>query len=277
SEMHGRELRCCIGIMTQLGLLPKSATSLKDHLQALLQDAERENSIPSLLGRLRLNAAAARDRLSDDTWRLFNRIERDARLPAGPFVISTAQGVLDTLVLDLAAFSGMQQENMTRGHGWRFLEAGRRLERSCVILELVDAGARQAADDDSVLNPLLEICDSSMTYRRLHFARPLIMPVLDLLLLNDINPRSVAHQFNVLSRQAAQLPQDPAVDHGQRERQQMDVLQSALATLNLPALAKSPADAFKAVPALCQHLIANLEILSDIVTEHYFSHASKRD
>ncbi|HYF34762.1 MAG TPA: circularly permuted type 2 ATP-grasp protein, partial [Prosthecobacter sp.] len=277
SELQGRELRSCIGIMTQVDLLPKGATSLKDHLQALLQDAARENSVPSLLGRLRYNAAAARDRLSDDTWRLFNRIERDARLPAGPFVISTAQGVLDTLVLDLAAFSGMEQENMTRGHGWRFLEVGRRIERACIILELVDASVRHARDDDSVLTPLLEICDSSMTYRRQHFARPTVAPVLDLLLLNDVNPRSVAHQLNVLSRQAAKLPQDPTADHGQRERQQTDILQSDLATLNLLALAQSATEIFAAVPAVCRHLIGNLEVLSDIITEHYFAHATKRD
>jgi uncharacterized alpha-E superfamily protein len=277
SETHSREIRGCIAIMLHMNLLPKDVTSVKDHLQALVQDPQREGSIPWLLSRLRYNAAAARDRLSDDTWRLFNRLDRDARLPAGPFIISTAQGVLDTLVLDLTAFSGMQQENMTRGHGWRFLEIGKRVERACTILELVSVSSAHVLIDDSILNPLLEICDSSMTYRRLHFARPSIVQVLDLLLLNDVNPRSVAHQFNVLSRQAVQLPVDLTTDRADRERHQADALQSDLATLNLPALSQRPAEVTPAVQALCTQLITGIETLSDILTEHYFSHAVRRE
>jgi uncharacterized alpha-E superfamily protein len=188
------------------GLCQPDVTSIHDHLQALLLDPKRHGSIPDLLSRLRYNASAARDRLSDDTWRLFNRIERDIRLPAGPFVISTAQGVLDTLILDLAAFSGMQQENMTRGHGWRFLEIGKRVERAYIVLGLVKTATEHSALDDTLLNPLLEICDSTMTYRRLHFARPSLVPVLDLLLLNDINPRSVLHQSRILARRSSNCP-----------------------------------------------------------------------
>lgn len=276
SETQRREVQGCLAMMAELSLVPVGVTNLKDHLQALVQDPKREGSVPDLLGRLRYNAAAARDRLSDDTWRLFNRIERDARLPAGPFVISTAQGVLDTLILDLAAFSGMQQENMTRGHGWRFLEIGKRIERACSILNLVGAATRQTALDDTLLGPLLEICDSTMTYRRLHFARPQLVQVLDLLMLNEINPRSVAHQFNVLGRQVVQLPHDPTTDRGDRERKQTDSLQSDLLALNLNAYAKNPGDLCQHLPDTCKELVANLEVLSDIFTEHYFSHTVRR-
>ena len=50
--------------------------------------------------------------------------------------------LLNRLVLDLAAFSGMEMENMTRGHGWVFLDLGRRIERSIGIARLV--GSRDA-------------------------------------------------------------------------------------------------------------------------------------
>ena len=46
-----------------------------------------------------------------------------------------------------------------------------------------------------MLEPLLEIADSSMTYRRRYFARPQLAPVLDLLLLDDTNTRAVAFQL----------------------------------------------------------------------------------
>jgi uncharacterized circularly permuted ATP-grasp superfamily protein/uncharacterized alpha-E superfamily protein len=277
TQTQGREVQGCLALMVRMGLVPKEGTtSMIDNLQALLLDHKRGSSVPFLLSRLRYNAAAARDRLSDDTWRLFNRIERDARLPVGPFVVSTAQGVLDTLILDLAAFSGMQQENMTRGHGWRFLEIGKRIERASIALNLVTTATKQCALDDTLLSPLLEICDSTMTYRRLHFAQPSLIPVLDLLLLNDINPRSVAHQFSILSRQTTQLPMDPTADRGESARHQCDSLQSDLSALNLDALAKAGDDIFGHVPTACENLSHGLEKLSNLITEHFFSHASRR-
>lgn len=270
------EAQACVRLMVEIGLLPSGSTGLRDHLQALLQDPKRDGSVPDLLSRLRYNASAARDRLSDDMWRLFNRIERDARLPAGPFSLTAAQSALDTLILDLAALSGMQQENMTRGHGWRFLEIGRRLERATIILTLLQGTLKQAVQDDSILGPLLEICDSTMTYRRLHFARPLLAPVVDLLLLNDVNPRSVAHQIIVLGRQASQLPVDPKSDAGMPEKQQTDSILSDLGSVNLSSLASNPVELAPALASVCNILIAGLEKLSDIVTEHYFSHAIRK-
>jgi uncharacterized alpha-E superfamily protein len=184
--------------------------------------------------------------------------------------------VLDTLILDLAAISGMQQENMTRGHGWRFMEIGRRLERAGSLARMTRTAARLAADDDTVLVPLLEICDSSMTYRRLHFARPALLPVLDLLLLNETNPRSVARQFAVIGHQCAQLPAGLHRDLPGPERREADALRSDLAALNLNALAQRPAEAPAAINAFCTRFIDGLRRLSDLLTEHYFSHAASR-
>jgi uncharacterized circularly permuted ATP-grasp superfamily protein/uncharacterized alpha-E superfamily protein len=275
-QVESHEAQSCLSLMVEIGLVPKESTSLREHLQSIMQDPKRDGSVPGLLGRLRYNASAARDRLSDDMWMLFNRIERDVHAPVGPFSLSAAQSCLDTLVLDLAAISGMQHENMTRGHGWRFLEIGRRLERATVILSLIKGTLAQAVHDDSILTPLLEICDSAMTYRRLHFARPVLAPVLDLLLLNDINPRSVAHQLIVLGRQATQLPIDRSPDGGMREKHQTDILLSTLGSLNLVSLARSSSQLPATVATLCDTLTDGLEKLSDLITERYFSHAVRR-
>src|SRR6476661_3390052 len=107
---------------------------------------------------------------------------------------------LNRLITDLAAFSGMEMENMTRGHGWRFLDLGRRIERSQNLLALLKATVHPAPRNDAVLGPLLEICDSSMTYRRRYHARPQLSPVLDLLVADDSNPRSLVWQLYQLNR-----------------------------------------------------------------------------
>ncbi len=275
SQVQAHEVDGCVSLMIYLGLVPAGTANALDHLPALLNDPRRPGSIPDLLGRLRYNAAAARDRLSDDMWRLVNRLERDARLPAGAFLLSSAQGVLDNLILDLAAIAGMQQVNMTRGHGWRFLELGRRIERACGVLELTGAATQCCDQDDSLLTPLLEICDSTMTYRRLHFARPTLAPTLDLLLLNDINPRSVIHQFQILGRLSAQLPQVPGTSKIKTPREQTDSLLSDISAVHLDSLARDSASVSAVIPRVCASLVKELEKLSDIITEHFFSHASR--
>ena len=243
SDVQGHELRGCAHLLAALKLVPQKVANDTDtrtlltHLRALLHDPKCEGSVRELLGKLRFNAASARDRLSDDTWRLFNRLERDVHTSRKGLAVSDAVGMLDTLILDLAAFSGMQIENMTHGHGWRFLEIGRRVERTLVVLVLAGDAARIAAHDDSVLTPLLEICDSSMTYRRLHFARPRLVPVLDLLLLNESNPRSVAYQIEALRVQSQHLPVDPQSALAGREKALSDALRSTLGGLNLDAFA----------------------------------------
>jgi uncharacterized alpha-E superfamily protein len=276
STESNREVAACMVLMTKLGLMPAGARDLREQLSALLQDPKRDGSVPDLMSRVRYNAAAARDRLSDDTWRLFNRIERDARMPASGFSVTRAIESLDTLVLDLAAFSGMEQENMTRGHGWRFLEIGRRIERADVMLSLLDVGTTHARTDEIVLGPLLEIGDSTMTYRRLHFARPMLIQTLDLLLLEPGNPRSVSFQLHSLDRLVAKLPHDVTQDTGNREREQTDGLLSDLLALNLEKLATAGDLVFEVTPHFCQKMAKGIETLSDVITEHYFSHATVR-
>ena len=101
------------------------------------------------------------------------------------------------MITDLAAFSGMEMENMTRGHGWRFLNLGRRLERSINLVAVLREAMAVAPAPRTApsLEPLLEIADSSMTYRRRYYAQPRLAPVLDLLLADETNTRALAFQL----------------------------------------------------------------------------------
>ena len=38
--------------------------------------------------------------------------------------------MLNQMIVNLSAFSGLGMESMTRGPGWRFLDMGRRIERA---------------------------------------------------------------------------------------------------------------------------------------------------
>ena len=246
-----------------------------DRLRPLLADPTVPDAVPALAQRLRYNASAARDRLSDDMWRLINRLESLAA-PADQATITPAALLdqLDTLILSLAALAGMEAENMTRGHGWRFLELGRRVERAVNVLDLCREAACAYAELPSFLLPLLELCDSTMTYRRLHVAAPQLLPVMDLLISDETNPRSAAFQLHWMARQSAQLPREATSAGSAQEKEAADRLLSDLSSFSLQALvAIDPEASSHRVAAMCQRLVHGLENYSELLTAHYFNHA----
>ena len=83
----------------------------------------------------------------------------------------------------LSALSGLMTESMTRGPGWRFVDMGRRLERGLTVLRLLRKTlVRSRAESTSLLESVLEIADSAMTYRYRYMTSLQLAPLLDLLL-----------------------------------------------------------------------------------------------
>jgi uncharacterized alpha-E superfamily protein len=282
NDDQDRELVALVPWLVALGRLPDRFGEqvphgeLRGELSALIENSRREGSVRELLHQVRYNATVLRDRLSDDTWRLFNRLENDTRPRGTRLRVSESLDLLNTLVLDLAAFTGMEMENMTRGHGWRFLDLGRRIERSQNLLALLKATVHLAPRNDAVLGPLLEICDSSMTYRRRYHARPQLAPVLDLLVADDSNPRSLVWQLYQLNRHARQLPRDGMQGAVSDEKRQVDQMLSQLEGTNISALATAEEKAPGYIVQLCDSINGSLVGLSDTITQHYFSHALPR-
>jgi uncharacterized circularly permuted ATP-grasp superfamily protein/uncharacterized alpha-E superfamily protein len=262
------QLDACLDLIRGSGLLPKAAKirslGLLATLTELVHDNRSRAGIATLTRNLLSNAAAARDRLSDDTWRFFNRLEDIVHPPSVDPRPTDLSRTLDTLVLHLAAFAGMQAENMTRGQGWRFLETGRRIERALGGLSLLHAASSHGDGESSVLEPLLETCDSVMTYRRRHFSRPRWDAVCGLIFFDATNPRSVAFQINILKCEATRFPGDPNFGLFPAITERLDAL--ALRFHN-----PVPPDADE-----LEKFGESLEELSDLLTQHYFSHSVRR-
>src|SRR5439155_18263438 len=121
------------------------------------------SGLRTLLTELRRLTSMVRDRLSVDTSRILNQLHQDFRLRHGRIQFDDVLAHLNRMITDLAAFSGMEMENMTRGHGWRFLDIGRRLERAVNLTTLLRGSLAARPSEGAMLDPLLEIADSSMT------------------------------------------------------------------------------------------------------------------
>jgi len=165
-------------------------------LRAAVLDDSRPGLAGSLKELLRV-AAQLRERLSLDNWRTLNHMAR--RLQSGRGRKIPVSETLAELDRDIAAFmtlAGFALDGMTRDHGWRFLSIGRRIERLQFACSVLLQALKGSADAD--LTWLLELADSSVTYRSRYMARPEWLPVLDLLVRDVTNPRSVAFQLKGL-------------------------------------------------------------------------------
>ena len=106
---------------------------LEDEVLACLFDPERPDSLRANLASMYQVASMVRDRMSIDSWRIVHRIEQDFRRP--PLARDMIQpgdllALLNQVLINLSAFSGLAMESMTRTQGWRFLDMGRRIERA---------------------------------------------------------------------------------------------------------------------------------------------------
>jgi hypothetical protein len=123
--------------------------------------------------------------------------------------IGTFTAFLDRVITSLSALSGLAMESMTRGHGWRFLDMGRRLERALQLVSLLRAAFASGAEHEgALLETLLAVADSSITYRRRYLAGLHPAAVADLLLVDDSNPRAVLFQIAALREHLLHLPRD---------------------------------------------------------------------
>jgi len=185
--------------------------------------------------------------------------------------------VLNVLVLDLSALSGMATENMNRGFGWRFLDLGRRLERAVSLCQLLTACFRLPGGCAPVLDPVLEIADSTMTYRRRHFSEPQLARVLDLLVREVTNPRSLAFQLQAIADHALHLP-DGANPAGAADiRTRISTLAGSPGSWLGDESTADQADV--EADGRAEHLAAlgeELAEISDLVTHVYHSHVLPR-
>ena len=265
---------------------PDAAAGERDRLAeiaALIFD-EKQGTLSDTLRAVHRVGRAARDRLSSDTWRVITALDQELReAETWVGVVNTTgafSSLLDRLVALLAALSGLVMDSMSRGHGWRFLDMGRRLERAVSLALTIDATVTTAQPAEPlILESLLEAADSAITYRRRYLASLHAAPVLDLLLTDPTNPRSVVFQMGALLEHIVKLPHLPGRARDGIESALAggaDALLSRMEETSVRRLAEVDADERRpALVALIAELARELPALSDALTESYLNHATQ--
>ena len=276
----------------------------EDELLSVIHDSKRAGSLASTVNSLWQLAATVRDRISNDMWRVLGDLaplrgderfaqtsstrEREAVVDdpslarrAGESdgiihrTLSDELDLLDRVVITLAAFGGLVVESMTRSAGWRFLDMGRKLERAQHTISLLRTTLVSVnSPEGPLLEALLQVADSSMTYRRRYQGSVQTAAVLDLLLADESNPRSLVFQFAALADNVENLPRDTSAQPRRSPEQRL--MLSSLTELRLAEadqLAQSDATGNRVqLQELFDRLNANLPALSDALTQTYLSH-----
>jgi uncharacterized circularly permuted ATP-grasp superfamily protein/uncharacterized alpha-E superfamily protein len=264
----------------------------EDALAPILFASDRAGSLAATFSAVHRIATMVRDRISLDLWRTLRRLDlfeahgERGRSGAwregeeGPSWVgpqpshSEVLEQLDEAVTMLAAFSGLVAENMTRGPGWTFLDMGRRLERAQNLARLLkDTLITKTAAESRLLEAVLAIADSSMTYRRRYLAGLHTPPVVDLLLGDESNPRSIAFQMSALLASLDSLPgEKPGAARSQEQRIALSLL-TELRLLEIDRLTQvDPTGRRPEFERLLERIVAEVPALSNALAGRYFNH-----
>jgi uncharacterized alpha-E superfamily protein len=208
--LHPAFLRACVRHDLLALPSPDSTPSAIGHdLIGGLVDRQGRRSLGFNVEQTVRVAGAVRDRLSPDNWRVLNRMlqlfTRDTDSHA--LDLDDALELIDDALVSLVAVGGLEMAHMTRDDGWRFLSLGRHLERlHFVSSTLADVVPDQASAGSGLLEWLLELSDSLLTYRVRHMQQPEWDSVVDLTLVDERNPRSARFQLAKLAKHVRLLP-----------------------------------------------------------------------
>jgi uncharacterized circularly permuted ATP-grasp superfamily protein/uncharacterized alpha-E superfamily protein len=254
-----------------------TSMQFEQELISIVTDPKRSESLASTLAEVSRIGGSVRERLSADMTFLIGQL-RD-KVADGCDAQFLEYPAMLTLWLELlSAFSGMERENINRGVGWLFLSMGRRLERAIYLTRQLREIIKPLAEQDwPLLECLLEVGDSTMAYRGRYYTTLQPLAVLDVLMADETNPRSLDFQLAHLADLYQRLPRHLSSD--------LHAMQNALALLRgfdlrkmkypLPG-AKSTANGSDSLSQL-ERFLRGLEKLlpswSNNLSSRYFSHA----
>jgi uncharacterized alpha-E superfamily protein len=287
-EDYGRtaSLESATHLLIELNYLPEELRSaslqerrwkVENLLASVVYDPSGVSGIGWNLKNLRRVTWQVKERLSQDAWRVLQRLEEvfSAPPPSNPEArLMTVTDVVDRAVVILSAFAGLLAESTTRAFGWRFLELGKRLERAhqlCILLRT--ALTHAPFEIEPLLVALLQIADSSITYRTRYFSALHPEYVLELLVADGTNPRSLGFQLAALVDHLDQLPKRGPGENSDPPNVLARAALDRVRNVSGEDLAARDAEGnLAALEELLAKLVSTLYDLSDAIGARHFSH-----
>ncbi len=280
-----------VELAAQCGLIPSIDTLARNSphafervLVAGLAEAASATSVGGNLANQAHACGEIRDRLSTDHWRTILAARNDFRDALARIGLITPDmprdydrvmlsGALEHLATQLLAISGAQGDRMTRDEAWRMIFIGRMIERVSTMATFLRVFAAQGTlTHPAGFDLLLQLFDTTLTYRSLYPGRLEAAALIDLIVVDPTNPRGL---YGVLARLRAKLD-EMVKTAGAARRAHFTGISLDIDTLPpLDALCEADENGrFGALVLLCDRLLASVSAASNEVSAHYFSHAN---
>lgn len=245
-------------------------------LLSFLDGNSSVNSVGYNLRALQTSASKIRESLSTDLWSTINRSvhtfdqECQAMKMFDDFSITLALQALSNANQYLAAITGAQTDRMTRDAGWLLLHIGRLIERLHFYSTVLDVAIDEKIlsnpfDDTSGFSTLLQLFDSTITFQAQHQQSRDLNALLELLVFNPQNPRSLAWISRKLKTRLAKLTNSEI----RGEFGPVDVL------IHLVPQVKEVD--FEELSDCVKDCISQAWVVSDEITGRYFTHIKHSD
>ncbi len=209
------------------GLVPEGVPSNLDQTEnrhriferTLIDCLDKSDHVTSVgynLNSMKRAASNIRERLSTEQWSTINYCI--GNFQSGCHKATAYQDFSPSLAIEalnransaLAAITGAQTDRMTRDDGWQLLSIGRHIERLSFLTSVLDLAI--ASDllhnpnaDSSGYMALLALFDSTITFHAQHQQSRELEPLIELLVLDDENPRSLAWVSKALRARLSKL------------------------------------------------------------------------
>ncbi|MFV0297404.1 MAG: circularly permuted type 2 ATP-grasp protein [Hyphomicrobiaceae bacterium] len=255
--------------------MPSGGKAL-DWARQLVQDRSCYYSLIQNFEGIYRVASLTRDRLSLEAWRTLAefRVDENWRKSMAEATLSELLDEVENKLPLVATFNGHMHGSMTRNFGWMFLDMGRRMERAinaCDALRLLFAQQDDEDAESMKLGFMLRLADSYITYRSRYRLQPILPLVLDLLVMDETNPRSIAFQLAGIGEHLENLPMAGEGTMMSRERKILLGMHTSIRLGDVHELSAVDEQGARGhlIEAL-DKLSSGLPELSDAISRHYF-------
>lgn len=249
-------------------------------LSDIIFNTERQGSLSYNFSLFTKAVNMVRDHWSTDTWRVLKGMEDDWEEAAKSQLTNFRMvGALDSLITSMVAFIGLNRESISREQGWTLLDTGRKMEQSLLLISMLQATITDVHSEEvtyNLLEAVLKSNETLMNYRYKYKVHIQLPQVLDLMLMDPNNPRSLIYQLDRLKAYLSGLPKSEQNGHS-LEKQERLILEAytllQLADKSRWTIPDEKTGTYKYLADLLTDLATLLLAIPEVISRKYFKHA----
>ena len=248
-------------------------------LKEVLLNEKRTGSLKFNFYQLQRAIHEVREHWSTDTWRVLRTMEEELSqdIPLSHQGHLRMLHTLDNLITFIVAFIGLNREGISREQGWIILDTGRKIEQSLLLITLLRTTlvTRSSGPVEYHLLQSVLMSQESLVNYRYKYRQPIDSRlVLDFLLFDPNNPRSLTYQVDRLKTHLKNLPRDQG-SHALTEYQRLILEADTILKLTDKAgltAADDNAATYTRLDDFLARMSGLLTAIPEVISKTYFKH-----